>query len=105
MLNRQNLRRWEPRNPHWRFQLNANERWSVMVWAGVMGHRLIGPYIFRENVNGQNYEEFLRNILPILLDEAGVPDNLIDRMWWMQDGAPAHRAAIVGEFLNELFED
>lgn len=47
----------------------------------------------------------LRNHLPVLLDAASVPEQVIDRLWFMQDGAPAHRANLVTECLDELFGD
>lgn len=105
VLNRQNCRRWEPTNPHWIREINAQDRWSVMVWAGIVGGRTIGPFFFENNVNGQAYADLLRNHLPVLLNEAGVPAQIIDRLWFQQDGAPAHRANIVTECLNELFAD
>lgn len=76
-----------------------------MVWAAVVGNRIIGPYFFEGNVNGQTYEDLLRNHLPVLLNDAGVPEQAIEGLWFMQDGAPAHRANIVTECLNEMFGD
>lgn len=69
--------------------------------GGIVGDHVIGPFFFHERVNGVVYENFLREDLPGLLED--LPLNLINNMWWMQDGAPAHRANDVVQFLNEIF--
>lgn len=42
-------------------------------------------------------------MLPGLLADAGVPQQLINQMWFQQDGAGPHRAIIVRHFLNEAY--
>ena len=39
------------------------------VWCGVLGNRLIGPFVFDNNLTGNTYEAFLRNELPGLLED------------------------------------
>lgn len=51
----------------------------------------IGPWLYHDNLNGELYNEFLTETLPLLLDEAGVPRRLRPLLWFQQDGAPPHR--------------
>ena len=76
-------------NPHCTKVDHFQGRWSVAVWGGVLGDRLIGPHFFQGNVTGPVYADFLENTLPILLED--VPLDERARMWFMQDGHPAHR--------------
>ena len=99
-VNRQNLRNWAPENPRWVRPVENQVRWKVIVWAGIVGDRVVGPFIFEENLNGNLYCEFLQNTLPGLLENNPVPMN---RMWWLQDGAPAHNTAAVSDCLNGYF--
>ncbi|EZA54475.1 hypothetical protein X777_05833 [Ooceraea biroi] len=50
-------------------------------------------------VNAQNYLQFLRDILPILLEDIDL--NTRRRMWFQHDGAGPHYANIVRDYLNE----
>lgn len=100
IFNKQNTRYWSPQNPHWTREVNNQQRWKIIVWAGIVGDQLIGPHIFEENLNGERYLNFLRNVLPGLL-----ANNPIQRryMWWQQDGAPPHNTVAVQQCLNEYF--
>ena len=39
------------------------------VWCGLVGNKLIGPFVFDDNLTGNTYEVFLRNELPGLLED------------------------------------
>ena len=54
---------------------------------------------FEVSVNGANYLHMLQTWLIPQLEELG----LMERMWLQHDGAPAHFALPVHEFLNEPF--
>jgi len=41
----------------------------VNGWCGVLGNKLIGPFVFDSNLTGNTYEAFLRNELPGLLED------------------------------------
>jgi len=62
---------------------------------------LIEPYFFEGNVNSVRYLHFLRHELPDLL--ANVDLQTRQRMWFQQDGAPAHRSRIVQRFLHRRY--
>jgi len=70
------------------------------VWCGVLGNRLIGPFVF-DNLTGNTYEAFLRHELPGLLED--IPLMIKSQMYFQHDGAPPHYIRRVMEFLNESF--
>jgi len=70
-LNRHNCHYWSNVNPHWFRSVDNQNRWSLMVWCGIVNDYLIGPYsFFEENVNRVNFLELLRDILPELLEQS-----------------------------------
>ena len=71
------------------------------VWRGVFGNKLIGPYVFDNNLTGNAYEVFLRNVLPGLLED--IPLKLRSQMYFQHDGAPPHYNLHVRDYLNESF--
>lgn len=44
MFNRRNTHLWATENPHAFRQTSHQYRWSINVWAGMLGDRLVGPY-------------------------------------------------------------
>ncbi|EFN86825.1 hypothetical protein EAI_04481, partial [Harpegnathos saltator] len=51
-----------------------------------------------ENLNAAIYLRFLQDDLPNLLRH--VDNDLLRRMWFQQDGAPAHRSRAVTQYFN-----
>ena len=100
-LNRHNCHYWSDENPHWYRSMDHRNRWSVMVWCGIVNGYLIGPYFFDGNVDRHTCLELLRDHLPGLLEN--VDSAARQRMWLQQVGAPPHFALIVREFLNLNF--
>jgi len=66
--NTRNLHTWSHDNPHETRVTHFQRRFSVNVWYGVLGNKLIGPFVFDNNLTGNTYEVFLRNELPGLLE-------------------------------------
>lgn len=97
-VNLHNKHYWSQTNPHWMREVDHQNRWSINVWCGVLGHRIIGPFIFNGHLNGESYLNFLENDLPILLED--VPLDLRTSMWYQHDGCPAHFSQRVRDFLN-----
>ena len=98
-VNRQNLRYWSQSNPHW---MNASKQQGgqkVMVWCGLWKAHILGPFFFDEHVTGETYLNMLIDkLMPQLeLIGEGLPE------WFQQDGAPAHYATIVRNWLHETF--
>ena len=102
LFNRHNTRMWEAANPHW-VQFRQRYTFSVMVWGGIIGTRVIGPYFFEENINGEVYANFITEELPRLLAEANVPPQVRQRMIFQHDGAGPHRDLRVIQLLDENY--
>lgn len=102
-VNRHNFHYYADVNPHFIRPLDHQHRWSLNVWGGILGNRLIGPYFFDNNVNGHNYLDLLQNYLQNVLDD--LPLNTVRRLWFQQDGAPAHYSQDVRNYLNYAFPD
>lgn len=106
-VNRQNCRYWATENPHWMMECHSQVPQKVNVWAGVIENRVIGPFFFEENLNGERYLEFLENdLVPCLAtlypdpEDPDIPDN---SLWYQQDGAPAHYTRPVRQYLDTVF--
>lgn len=102
-LNRHNCHYYSDVNPYWHRDLDHQNRWSLMVWCGIVNGYLIGPYFFEENVNQHSYLELLRDHLPVLLEDVDLVTRL--RMWFQQDGAGPHYARTVRTFLNDQYNN
>jgi len=96
---------WSHVNPHAIREARHQTTFSINVWAGIFGDRLIGPVRLLERLTGTTYQEFLERltqyILPDVLDE--VPLQLRVGMWFMHDGAPPHFSSIARQYLNDQF--
>ncbi|KYN18102.1 hypothetical protein ALC57_09610 [Trachymyrmex cornetzi] len=100
-LNRHNSHYWSVENPRWYREVNHQHRWSLIVWCGILNGNLISPYFFEENVNGNNYLHFLQQRLPALLEDIDLDTR--QRMFFQQDGAPAHWSRRVRNHLDLTF--
>ena len=69
-------------------EIDHQNQFSVNVWCGIIGGKII-VFIFEETLNGTRYLDFLRNHLPILLDE--VPLETRVNMWYQHDAMVALR--------------
>ena len=108
-VNSQNVREYAPRgHPPPDFHYTRNEsRKRITAWVGLCGDgSLIGPYFFEGSVNGQNYLVMLNEeIFPQLVHKFGsqFENGHFVRLWWAQDGAPAHNALETRDWLKEFF--
>lgn len=100
-VNLHNMHYWATNNPHWMLELDHQHKWSVNVWCGILGNRIIGPYIFNGRLNGESYLNFLQNELPVLLEDIPLETRAI--MWYQHDGCPAHFSQNVRNFLDIRF--
>lgn len=82
---------------------STQHRLSINIWMGIYQDKLIGPHRFPNRLTAVEYCRFLRDVLPQLLDDAGVDEDNRQTMWWQQDGAPPHTALVSREALRELF--
>ncbi len=111
-VNTRNIRSYSQRGErplNFEYQRN-DDRHKVNVWVGLMGNgNIIGPFFFRQNIDGENYLEMINEqVVPALRRIRRFRANRngpFVRAWWVQDGAPCHRRRIVSERLRELFGD
>lgn len=101
MFNRKNQHYWSRENlflvrPH-----NPQNRFSVNVWCGMIGSRIIGPFFYRGSLTGQRYVEMMTEILENFLDDLMLADR--QYIYFQQDGAPAHNYHVMQELLERLF--
>lgn len=100
MFNRQNTRYWAKENERLVREGAFQERFGVNVWLGVVGLNIIGPIFFHRPLNGELYLEFLQNQIEHFLGNLHLnPNDII----FQQDGAPAHNARVVTNYLTERF--
>lgn len=98
VINCHNLHQWQEDNPHSTIEKSYQQRFHVNVWMGTFGNYLVGPYILPNRLDAGRYLEFLRIILPYLLED--VPLMTRCNMWFMHDGAPPHFGQNVRNHLN-----
>lgn len=106
ITNYHNAHYWAPkadRNPNKKRIKGSQRRFSVNVWMGIIGNHLVGPYFLPDNLNGENYESFLREQFWELLED--IPLNLRQNMWFMHDGCPAHYRRSVREWLDTNYHN
>lgn len=63
----------------------------------------IGPIRLPARLNGENYLQFLQEQLPNLIDQLNLPPAIVDRIHFMQDGAPPHYHREVRNYLNQAY--
>ncbi|EFN82461.1 hypothetical protein EAI_16291, partial [Harpegnathos saltator] len=94
---------WSDENPHVVREGGFQYRWSINVWAGIIGNQMIGPHFLPPCLTGRIYKQLLENELPVLL--ANVPLNIRAQLIYQHDRAPAHFCRKVREVLDAQFPD
>ena len=93
-VNRHNTCYWGPANPDVQIPV-LNSKQGVMAWCGVTSTALFGPYFFEGNVGTASYLN--------MLNQWPWPQVRYKRLMFQQDGAPAHYALLVRQWLTESF--
>jgi hypothetical protein len=101
-VNRHNMHYWSVENPDWLRQVEHQRPWTVNVWCGIIGNKLIGPYFIRGHLNGIKYRDFLEQELPPLLEDVAL--DVRQRMWFQHDGCPAHYSNVAREVLDRDYD-
>lgn len=101
VFNHHNMHLWSDENPQGMRPHAAQHRFSVNVWAGIVGDFLVGPYLLPAPLTSRDYLIFLQEMLPRLLDP--VPQNIKRHMLFQHDGAPPHYGRCVRQHLNQAF--
>src|SRR5215469_2116761 len=94
--NLRNVHTWSNDNPHETSVTKFQRRFSVNVWCGLLGNKLIGPFVFDNNLTGYTCEVFLRNELPGLLED--IPLMIRSQTYFQHDGAPPHYTRHVRDY-------
>ncbi|XP_066600978.1 uncharacterized protein [Prorops nasuta] len=103
VFNSKNYVHWATENPR-AVRVGAFQfRWTINVWAGLIGDRVIGPFFLPPRLNGEKYLQFVEEQLPQLLED--VPLFVRESMIFQHDGAPAHFHRNVRTILDARFPD
>jgi hypothetical protein len=76
-------------------------QFSINVWAGIIDDHLLGPNVLPARLTGNDYLQFLREELPVMLEDVSL--TVRKKMWFQHDGAPAHYSLRVRQFLTESY--
>ena len=94
IVNRHNCVYWAQSNPQERMPV-PHTKIGVTVWCAITSKGIIGPYFFDGSVTAASYLEMLNDFLWPLVRHKG--------LYFQQDGAPAHYALNVRDWLNQKF--
>ncbi|XP_063898331.1 uncharacterized protein LOC135119012 [Helicoverpa armigera] len=100
MFNIHNAHYWTEVNPRVVRPDHFQTRFSVNVWAGILGNRILGP-VFLDRLNGDTYLRLLRTRVRRMLE--GIPLEEIRGLHFQHDGAPPHFANSLRAFLNGVW--
>ncbi|KAL1281045.1 hypothetical protein QQF64_015645 [Cirrhinus molitorella] len=71
-VNKQNHRYWSDTNPHWIDPSKTVGTKKVMVWCGIWGTKIVGPFFINGNLKATGYLKLLHDdVFPSLCTEAG----------------------------------
>ena len=103
IVNIHNQHYWAEENPHANILRHNQRRWSFNVWCGIHDNRVIGPLFYEGKLNSQRYlNTILKEAVVEYLDEC-IPLNILNFIWYQQDGAPAHSSNSVRIWLDSVF--
>ncbi|KAJ4428021.1 hypothetical protein ANN_24035 [Periplaneta americana] len=94
---------WAYENPRATVPSHHQVRFSLNMWAGIIGDRLVGPHVLANRLTGQAYTNFLENTIPHVLEDTP----LINRqhIHFLHDSAPAHFSRTARRYLDRRFPD
>jgi hypothetical protein len=64
-VNFHNTRVWVDDNPHTTMASRYQRRFSINVYAGILGDQLLGPAVLPNRLTGSVYHRLLVNDLPV----------------------------------------
>lgn len=103
IFNRNIHRHWSQENPRVIVETNFQRRFSLNVWCGILGNRLIGPFFIDGSLNQEKYYQLLTEHLQIFLDDLPLAE--LNGIYFQQDGATPHNARINTGWLNITFNN
>lgn len=103
MFNRKNMHYWSRENPLLAYPSHPQTRFSLSVWCGLIGSKVVGPLFYHGTLTGARYVNFMVEVLEEYLDDVNLEDR--QTIYFQQDGAPAHNFRDVVAMMQRLFED
>lgn len=101
-VNRHNCIIWDESRPEDHFTTNSLSAQKVCVWGALSSTTLIGPYFFDGTINAEKYTTMLREYaLPAIREAVG--PRVMERIYFMQDGASSHYSLQARELLTAEF--
>jgi hypothetical protein len=100
LFNRHNNHHWSIENPYATTTRLRQGRFGLNVSCFLVKDRVY-YYIYDDNLTANRYIEVLENNLRNVFE--GIPENEHCDLWFQQDGAPAHNARIVRQYLSIRF--
>lgn len=100
-LNLHNAHSWQINNPQEKREDRSQHQFKINLWSGIFNGQILGPVELPPVLNGRNYLAFLENDLPTLLEDTSL--ELRRRMWYQQDGCPAHYERRVRGHLDNTY--
>ena len=100
-VNSRNMHYWSVETPHWLREVANQRQWSINVWCGIIGNRIVSPYFYQGTLNGQRYAPFLQDTLPLLMEDVGLETRV--SMSFQHDGCPAHFARVARDVMDAKF--
>ena len=95
-VNSHNTVFWSAHNPKIERVKSHIDKRGICMWAGIWAGGRIRPFEIEGRLTAVKYQNLLRDrVLPELGD--------LSRFWFMQDGAPAHKARSSQSLLREVF--
>lgn len=101
IISSQNSRFWVSENPEWIINCRRQYSQKINVWCGILNERVIGPFFFEGNMNGEQFLHFLQNEFFNAVDNLPLQERA--NLHFQLDGCPIHNARQVREWLNENF--
>lgn len=101
IFNRHNTRNWSQVNRHLIFERERQGRFGFSVACFILGRHIVYR-IYEGGLTGNSYLGILQEVIPELLGD-NIPLARFNELYFQQDGAPAHNAQIVTDFLNYTF--
>lgn len=95
------VRHWGLTPPDERNETPMDKR-GVMVWCGMTSKFMIGPFFFEDNVSQVSYINLLKEKVFPEFERQNIDTS---KIWFQQDGAPAHRAYRTLSVLEDKFEE
>ncbi len=99
-VNRHNCIYYDTENPKLIYEKQLNQP-GLNVWGGFSLNTVYGPYFFENTITANAYLEMLRDYL---LPGIKTHEDNFEELYYQHDGAPAHYAVSVREFLDREFD-